>query len=281
MKYLINRCKSKVLNYQFNTFSKDMKFNFYLNPKEYISSQIFCNGLHEKYLLEFIFSILPKKYKHGICIDVGANIGNHSLFFSNYYDEIHAFEPVLSTFKALELNVLINGLVSKIKTYNIALSSIVSRLRFFEDQSGDVGRSKVASKGELKPKETIEYFVQSIKGDNYFSGLININMIKIDAEGHETDVIKGFSKSISLNHPIILFEANARDNDLNVMAQLKKLGYKYFYSPQIKYYDLKPSILKYLLRALFSSKFTLIDIDEDFNYLSQLAIASFEELKTG
>lgn len=278
MKYLIYRCMSKILNYQLDIFSKDMKFNFYLNPKEYISSQILCYGLHEKNLLEFIFSILPKKYKRGICIDVGANIGNHSLFFSNYYDEIHAFEPVSSTFKALELNVLINGLFSKIKTYNIALSSINSRLRFFEDHSGDIGRSKIASQDEIKPKETIEYIIQTLKGDKYFSGSININIIKIDAEGHETNVIKGLSKSISLNHPIILFEANAIDHDSNVMIELKKMGYKYFYSPQIKYYDLKPSILKFLMRILFSSKFILVDIDEDFNYLSQLAIASYEEL---
>jgi FkbM family methyltransferase len=269
---------SKILNYQLDIFSKDMKFNFYLNPKEYISSQILCYGLHEKNLLEFIFSILPKKYKRGICIDVGANIGNHSLFFSNYYDEIHAFEPVSSTFKALELNVLINGLFSKIKTYNIALSSINSRLRFFEDHSGDIGRSKIASQDEIKPKETIEYIIQTLKGDKYFSGSTNINIIKIDAEGHETNVIKGLSKSISLNHPIILFEANAIDHDSNVMIELKKMGYKYFYSPQIKYYDLKPSILKFLMRILFSSKFILVDIDEDFNYLSQLAIASYEEL---
>jgi FkbM family methyltransferase len=278
MKYLIDRCMSKILNYQFNLFSKNMKFNFYFNPKEYISSQILWYGLHEKNLLEFIFSILPKKYKRGICIDVGANIGNHSLFFSNYYDEIHAFEPVSSTFKALELNVLINGLISKIKTYNIAVSSNTSRLRFFEDHSGDIGRSKIASKDEVKPKDTIEYIVQTVKGDQYFSGLININIIKIDAEGHETEVIKGLSKSISLNHPIILFEANAIDYDSNVMIELKKMGYKYFYSPQIKYYDLKPSILKFPMRILFSSKFILVDIDEDFTYLSQLAIASFERL---
>jgi hypothetical protein len=104
-------------------------------------------------------------------------------------------------------------------------------------------------------------------------------MIKIDAEGHEADVINGLSKVILLNKPIILFEANARDGDSNVITELMKLGYKYFYSPQIKYYDVKPKILKYFLRIVFNSKFLLVRIDENFHYLSQLAIASFEELK--
>lgn len=278
MNYLIDRIGSKVLNYQFNRFSKSMKFNFYLNPREYISSQIFYYGLHEKYLLEYIFSILPNKYKNGICIDVGANIGNHSLFFSNYYDEIHSFEPVLSTFKSLELNILINGLDDKIKTHNIALSSSDSYLRFFEDNSGDIGRSKVAAKHEIKPSGVIEYMVKSITGDDYFNGSTNINMIKIDAEGHESDVIDGLGKVIKMNHPIILFEANARDGDSNAIADLKKLGYKYFYSPQIKFYSIKFKALKYILRTLFNAKYTLIAIDEKFNHLSQLSIASYTEL---
>ena len=279
MNYLMDRIGSKILNYQFNRLSQSLNFNFYLNPIEYISSQILCYGLHEKFLLYYIFSILPSKYKHGVCLDVGANIGNHTLFFSSYYDEIHAFEPVLTTFKALELNVLINSLVGKIKIHNIALSSSNSNLRFFEDQSGDIGRSKVAGIDELIPEKTIEYIVPSIRGDDYFQNLVDIKMIKIDAEGHEADVINGLSKVILLNKPIILFEANARDGDSNVITELMKLGYKYFYSPQIKYYDVKPKILKYFLRIVFNSKFLLVRIDENFHYLSQLAIASFEELK--
>lgn len=278
MNYLFDRCKSKLLDYQFKRFSKKLKFNFYLNPKEYISSQIFCYGLHEKYLLEFIFSVLPAKYKNGVCLDVGANIGNHALFFTTYYKETHAFEPVMSTFKALELNVLINGLANKIKTHNIALSSISSNLRFFEDQSGDIGRSKLAGRDELIPEKTIEYMVPTVRGDEYFQGLTDIKLIKIDAEGHEADVIEGLSKIISLNHPIILFESNARDGVSNVMGELRELGYKHFYSPQIKFFNVKSKFLKHFLRTVLNSKFTLVNIDEDFHYLSQLAIASFEEL---
>jgi len=272
MSYLIDRIKSKILNYQFSKFSKNMRFNFYLNPKEYISSQIFYYGLHEKKLLEFIFSILPDDYKRGNCLDIGSNIGNHALFFSNFYDRVDAFEPVFSTFKALELNILINGLVGKVHAHNVALSSENLNMRFFEDQSGDIGRSRVVTSNESRPEKTIEYIVQATKGDDFLQEIIDIKMIKIDAEGHESQVIHGLKELISKNHPIILFEANARDES-NVINDLKKIGYKYFYSPQIKYFKVKPNILKYFLRTLFEPNFQLINIDNNFNYLSQLSIA--------
>ena len=279
MKYLINSFKSKILNYLFIKFSKDMNFNFYLNPKDYISSQIFCYGLHEKKLLEFIFSILPKKYKRGVCIDIGANIGNHSLFFSNYYNMTHAIEPVLSTFKALELNVLINGLTAKIKTHNIAISSTATYHRFFEYYSGDISRSKIAAKNEATPERATEYIIQTIKGDDILINPIDINMIKIDAEGHEANIIKGLNKIIQLNNPILLFEVNAINHDSGeIISELKKLGYKFFYSPQIKYYDIKPNILKYFLRIVFDSKIIMVNIDQDFYHFAPLAIASFEDL---
>lgn len=67
-----------------------------------------------------------------VIIDVGANIGNHSLFFGNVCNakRVYAFEPIESTYKVLERNVDINDLNDVIKTYNIALGSRGGGRRF-------------------------------------------------------------------------------------------------------------------------------------------------------
>ena len=47
---------------------------------------------------------------NGIAIDVGANIGNHSIFFSKFFKKVYSFEPQESVFKLLENNVNMNNL---------------------------------------------------------------------------------------------------------------------------------------------------------------------------
>ena len=43
-------------------------------------------------------------YFNGTVLDIGANIGNHSLFFSNYFYKVLSFEPHPKIFKVLAIN---------------------------------------------------------------------------------------------------------------------------------------------------------------------------------
>ena len=110
---------------------------------------------------------------------------------------------------------------------------------------------------------------------------ISIKNVKMQEKLNEDEanIIKGLNKIIQLNNPILLFEVNAINHDSGeIISELKKLGYKFFYSPQIKYYDIKPNILKYFLRIVFDSKIIMVNIDQDFYHFAPLAIASFEDL---
>ena len=77
-----------LLNLKTNT---DIKVLF---NKDVISSNILLNGVYEKELLDFNLELCKKvgKLKNFSVADIGANIGNHSLYFSNYFKKVYAFE---------------------------------------------------------------------------------------------------------------------------------------------------------------------------------------------
>ena len=62
---------------------------------DYIAMQINIYGRYENELLECLSDLLLKitPDNRRICLDVGANIGNHSLYFSGYFDKVFSFEP--------------------------------------------------------------------------------------------------------------------------------------------------------------------------------------------
>ena len=84
-------------------FEKIYSFNliYFFNDK--LSREISIKGIFEKEQLFATLSVLKKKRT---LIDVGANIGNHSIFFSKYFKKILSFEPFPLTFSVLKLNTM-------------------------------------------------------------------------------------------------------------------------------------------------------------------------------
>ncbi len=74
---------------------------------DYIANHIVIDGFYEKLLLDntlFFLDTLKENTKNWVFIDIGANIGNHSIYFSDYVKEVHAFEPNPRVFRILEIN---------------------------------------------------------------------------------------------------------------------------------------------------------------------------------
>jgi hypothetical protein len=71
---------------------------------DYISSCIIINGAYEKRELEALSLKLKNKFKKKILLDIGAHIGNHSIFLSSYFNKVFSFEPNKFTYKFLKFN---------------------------------------------------------------------------------------------------------------------------------------------------------------------------------
>ena len=78
--------------------------------------------MYEKRELEtFFYWIKSKKisFKKGSAIDVGSNIGNHTLYFSKFFKKVFSFEANKDIFQVLNLNA---RLKKNIEIYNYAVS---------------------------------------------------------------------------------------------------------------------------------------------------------------
>ena len=133
-------------------------------------------------------------------LDIGANIGNHTLFFARELKAgcIHSFEPVTQTFRILQSNVEINNLMDKVCLHNLGLGKEAckaSTCGYDKHNIGGVG---------LKPDESGSIEVRRLDD---FTFEDKIFFIKIDTEGAELSILQGGEQTIKKHKPYILLEA--------------------------------------------------------------------------
>ncbi|MAJ80292.1 MAG: hypothetical protein CMK30_03025 [Porticoccaceae bacterium] len=201
-----------------------------------ISRKIFIDGLFEKRELYSLKEFLDLKLKQmNTCFDLGANIGNHSLFFAQLFSKVVSFEPNPRTFKILALNTESS---TNIEVVNAGLSDEAGTLRAFEHPL-NVGATRIVENS----KANIDFSVVTL--DQYIieNPCESINFIKIDVEGHERSALRGASQTLKDHRPILALELHAKKDfqeAVRIMEFLQQLGYNYAYYLTINY--LSPDI---------------------------------------
>ncbi len=168
---------------------------------DFITKRIKKKGLYEKPTLDFIRQYLSH-INGPVIVDIGANIGNHSLDFSTYAKQVYAFEPVGFTFDLLMKNVEENN-IENISLTNKALSHEEGDAVIFI-VPGNVGASGFDERAE----NAEEVRVNKIIGDSFFASqaLDRIDFMKVDVEGHEEEVLRGLLNTIKKFKPLIMME---------------------------------------------------------------------------
>ncbi len=181
-------------------FDQDTMAKFYLPLKGEVIEQhlIVTNEFFEKENLEIIKDYLPKQCT---IIDVGANIGNHTIFFSllNRDNEIYAFEPHHINYEILVKNIQLNNL-HNVKTYPFAVGNKKGKGNLIELPNKNLSDTMVEydSEGEIS-FISLDEFVENEK-------LEKIDLIKIDVEGFEENVINGMLELAKKYDPIYWIE---------------------------------------------------------------------------
>jgi len=192
---------------------------------DYISNQITLDGRYEDAILLWITENLEKYTQDKVTLDVGANIGNHSIAFSNISKEVASFEPNRKIFHLLNIN---KSLKSNIKIFNYGLSDKNEILNAYVPINNFGGASVRKKRIKVLRKESLTFELKKFDDIKNFSKL-NIGLVKIDVEGNEYKVIKGMKHLLFSQSPIILFEKNDINIENREINFLKQMGYKYFY----------------------------------------------------
>lgn len=193
---------------------------------DYIGTFIAIDGLFEKIELTCLIGYLRKNHPAiftKMAIDIGANIGNHSIFFSKYFENVIAYEAHPEIFEILSLNT---KKIGNIEAKNIGLSDQAGTLKIETDHL-NMGASKI--KHELPSHDTEAVHLE--RGDKLLKDIKNIGLIKIDVEGMEMKVLHGLKKTIDSNKPIVVFEQHIDDFEVGDVETpsitfLRDLGYE-------------------------------------------------------
>ena len=181
------------------------------------------NKLDEEML--YVTELLQNKRRF---LDIGANMGIYSFYFHNMFENINAFEPLAEITKRLA------ALQSDSLTiHNVALSNKKGKLEFYIPSINGELMPSLASleKRDVGSEERIEERIVDVDTvDNY--GFDDVDLIKIDVEGHEQFVILGAIETIKRTRPILIVEIEQRhiNTDINEVFQtILNLGYNGFF----------------------------------------------------
>lgn len=196
---------------------------------DHIGNRINIFGRYEKEQLSYLQPLInSRNLGSGVCLDIGANIGNHALFFSSLFHKVHAFEPSQTSFALLKFNT---HKKNNIQCHQIGLSDSCTTMQMITP-ANNIGMGSLelaASKSDSIIVEHVNVVtLDSIECLNN----AKVELIKLDVEGHELAVLTGAYETIRRNKPIILFEQQANEIVLGsskVIEKLRSYGYKNFY----------------------------------------------------
>lgn len=146
----------------------------------------------------------------GVLLDIGANVGNHSIALSDRFKDIYSFEPNPLIFERLVKNLELNGL-DNIHAVNSGLGNRQGSLKFYQPGPGEPNKGLgTFEKGEASPK-SIEMELPVQIGDDFVEQNLpgeRVAAIKIDVQGFEPYVMNGLRKTIERHKPVIWFEVS-------------------------------------------------------------------------
>lgn len=192
-----------------------------LNNDDYIQRYQRAGEFFESSELELV----RKHFRGGVFVDVGANIGNHAIYFAQLPNctKVIAFEPNPRAIQILKINILLNKLEQKITLYEFALgaTSTVERIAF---SANNLGRTLIVEAGgqEIPGPERVE--VQVSPGDMALKDT-NVDFIKIDVEGYEMQVLRGLVSTIKRCKPTLFVEV-WQENQADFAAFLMTANYQ-------------------------------------------------------
>ncbi len=175
------------------------------NTVNEIDANVFFYGAFEKPMLYFLRDYLS--LHPGVFVDVGANVGNHSLFMSGHATGVHCFEPFPPVLERLTCQVESNNL-HNVTIHRVALGQHSGRIPFYPppDKSLGAGSFLVTVAKKHTKREPID--LEVVNGDDYFAanGIDEFSAIKVDVEGYEIPVLLGLKQTLSRVRPLIIAE---------------------------------------------------------------------------
>lgn len=178
----------------------------------------YYRGEYDSDLVDLIRSLLDAE---SYFLDIGANIGFYTIAIASALrsnggsGKVIAFEPFEGNYKRLLENISLNSLEEYCLTYEAGLSDATgeTEITLREDflHGSNTGNAAIPTNAEFDEgfkRVPIKLERLDDVWPSITDGVRNIDVIKMDIEGHEDHCLQGGRQTIQTNRPIILMEVN-------------------------------------------------------------------------
>ena len=153
-------------------------------------------------------------------VDIGANIGTHTIPMSFHVDRVIAFEPDIENYSLLGKNVAgLCPVKNNVTVTHMAIGDTLVEV----DTKFDFGKTKVVQGTGVKsaPLDVL--------------GLPKVDLVKIDVEGQELKVLAGMRSILNTEKPDMLIEMQDETTYAETYDFLESCNYKAYWFPVSTY----------------------------------------------
>jgi FkbM family methyltransferase len=181
---------------------------------------------HDIEIKQTYTALLASDHRPALFFDVGANYGTHSVLFLAVGIPVIAFEPNPTCLEHFHAICKLNGFSARWE--QVAIGSEVGEIELvYPERDTWLGSVSSTVQSNLKesagmtslrvPIRDLDYFLNDIPRGNV--------LIKIDVEGHESEVLRGASRVLRDCMPTIIFESNDAKTRSHLFCVLSESGY--------------------------------------------------------
>jgi FkbM family methyltransferase len=154
-------------------------------------------------------------------VDVGAAIGQFTLFAASLGAEVHAFEPSGANVATLVRNLDRNGVAERVGVHQAALSNTTGEARFQTDARTWLSRLDRSEGGELVRVQRLSDTMRELS-------LSHVSVLKINVSGYEPAVMEGAWSFLAEGGADVLVLLLGLTS-LPWYEKIAALGYRFFY----------------------------------------------------
>lgn len=197
--------------------SKNCRHGVFVYPKNdlYVGRSLDLYGEWCEHELTLLGQLIRSQ---DVVLDIGANLGTHTVFFAKHVNTVLSFEPQKNIFTVLCENITRNNL-KNVRCFKKGVGEFNTQKNF---PLTDL--TKPGNYGGFSLQPTAEGdCVDIVTVDSL--NLSSCRLIKIDVEGMEYDVIKGAQETLKRCKPILYVENNDQTGKSPLIKELLDSGY--------------------------------------------------------
>ena len=166
---------------------------------------VYYYGAYELDELELMRELLAAR-ANAVALDIGANVGHHTIYLASFCAAVHAFEPYPAVAASLREKIERNAL-AQVHFHPVGMGEADLLLDFFAPQGANTGTGSFVASHQAQNNRPAGQ-LRVVHGDSYLARLAlpAIDLVKIDVEGFELATLRGLRETMRRYRPIVVLE---------------------------------------------------------------------------